>query len=96
MEDAHLMVGGYRLVCTSTACPEQYDVLNADGTQVAYLRLRHGYFRADVPAVGGDTVYEAHTRGDGTFDTDERMPQLEAAIAAVKDWHLKLLAEHSR
>jgi hypothetical protein len=60
-----LQIDGYRLLLTCPACPEQYDVL--DGTeQVGYLRLRHGYFRADAPMHGGETVYEAHTRGVGS------------------------------
>lgn len=83
-----LLIGGYRLEMTSMACPEQYDVFDAEGTQVGYLRLRHGYFRADYPDHGGDTVYEADTSGDGMFDDDERMPQLTAAIAALRKAHL--------
>lgn len=83
-----LLIGGYRLVQTSSACPEQYEVFDSDGKQVGYLRLRHGYFRADYPDHGGDTVYEADTRGDGIFDDDERMPQLEAAVAALRRAHL--------
>jgi hypothetical protein len=83
-----LQIDGYRLLLTCPACPEQYDVL--DGTeQVGYLRLRHGYFRADAPMHGGETVYEAHTRGDGMFDDDERLPQLEAAVAAIKKWRME-------
>ncbi len=76
-------INGYKLKMTCAACPEQYDVFNANGIQVGYLRLRHGYFRADCPDVGGDTVYEAHARGDGMFDDDERIPQLTAAVNSI-------------
>jgi hypothetical protein len=80
-----LVIDGYRLICTSIACPEQYEVFdNESEQQVGYLRLRHGHFRADYPYCGGDTVYEDDTRGDGIFDDDERMPQLTNAIAALK------------
>lgn len=84
-----LVIDGYRLEMTSMACPEQYDVFDVDGTQVGYLRLRHGYFRADYPNHGGETVYEADTTGDGIFDEDERMPQLIAAVAALRKARLK-------
>lgn len=83
-DDKDIIIAGYRLICTSVACPEQYDVFDdSTGKKVGYLRLRHGFFRADYPDCGGDTVYEAETKGDGIFDDDERMPQLSAAIAAL-------------
>jgi hypothetical protein len=76
-------IDGFKLVCTSIACPEQYDVFDGD-TQIGYLRLRHGFFRADYPHCGGVTVYESNTRGDGIFDDDERQSELQNAIAALK------------
>lgn len=84
--DKDIIIGRYRLVCTCGACPEQYDVFD-DTTkeQVGYLRLRHGYFRADIDNCGGETVYEADTCGDGIFEDDERMPQLTAAITALEN-----------
>lgn len=83
--DTDILIDGCRLICTSCACPEQYDVFDeSTGEQVGYLRLRHGYFRADVPDCGGETVYESETLGDGIFDEEERMPELTAAIAAIK------------
>lgn len=84
--DSDVVIGRYRLVCTCGACPEQYDVFDeVTKKQVGYLRLRHGYFRADIDNCGGETVYEAHTRGDGIFDEDERLPQLTAAITALEN-----------
>lgn len=79
-------IRGYRLVCTSTACPEQYDVVFPDGRTAGYLRLRHGSFRADVPYCGGDTVYSSYTKGDGVFEDDERLSELENAVAAIDTW----------
>jgi len=67
------------------ACPEQYDVFK-DGKEVGYLRLRHGYFRADYPTIctrGGKTIYEAWPRGDGEFFPDERKYYLTEAIRAI-------------
>lgn len=79
-------IDGYKLVLTSLACPEQYDVYMPDGQKAGYLRLRHGWFRADVPTCGGETVYESNPNGDGIFDDDERVPELTKAIAAIKTW----------
>lgn len=87
------MIENYRLVCTSMACPEQYDVFNSEGTQVGYLRLRSGWFRADVPVCGGKTVHEAYPRGDGLFDDDERQAHLTEAVRKIKAWHEKLLQD---
>jgi len=54
---------GWRLVMTCSSCPEQYDVIDHQGETKAYLRLRHGYFNARCPDVGGDVVFE-HTFED--------------------------------
>lgn len=45
----------FKLTCLG--CPEQYDVFNTDGVQIAYVRLRHGCLRVDVPDCGGETIY---------------------------------------
>ena len=45
----------FRMTCIG--CPEQYDVFDSDGVQVAYVRLRHGYLSVEVPDCGGETVY---------------------------------------
>lgn len=63
---------------TCEACPEQYDAY-IDGKQVAYLRLRHGYFYVTYPDVGGEVIYSANTMGDGMFDDSEREGHLVAA-----------------
>jgi hypothetical protein len=71
----------FRLQQTCYACPEQYDFYMGD-QNVAYLRLRHGHFYAQVP-FGGKVVYEADTKGDGVFDDDERSFHLGNAIRAI-------------
>jgi hypothetical protein len=79
-------IDGLRLVRTCAACPEQYDVFEGE-TQVAYLRLRHGRFRADVPDCGGDTVYSTEDcKGGGNFASEERLAFLTEAIAYVRAW----------
>jgi hypothetical protein len=88
---ADIIIGHYRLICTCSACPEQYDVIDdINNTVVGYLRLRHGHFTAEYPDCGGELVYNAATRGDGMFDDDEeRMRELTAAVAAISRAHAK-------
>lgn len=75
----------YNLVLTCGACPEQYDVLDAEGKQVGYLRLRHGGFRADYPNCGGVEVYYASFSDGwkGIFDDEEREFFLTEAVKAI-------------
>jgi hypothetical protein len=83
-----IMIHGYRLQQTCGACPEQYDVYDDLGQQVAYLRLRHGRFRANVPDVGGDEVYSSYPKGDGLFYDEERVQELTNAIMAVQEYYI--------
>lgn len=76
------------LVQTCYACPEQYDVF-LEGKQIGYLRLRHGYFRADYPDHTGETVYDANPIGDGIFEESEREGYLNMAKRALIKKHLK-------
>lgn len=86
-------IDGLKLVCTCGACPEQYSVFGADGKPVGYLRLRHGYFRADVPHAGGETVHESYPRGDGIFEDGERLAHLTEAVKKIKAWWKNALAK---
>lgn len=85
-----LEIGGLQLVMTCGACPEQYDVFFY-GAQVGYLRLRHGYFRAEFGDVGGPVVYQAHPKGDGIFEDGEREYYLSEAVAAIKEHMIRSL-----
>lgn len=58
----------FRLVKTSGACPEQYDVFQGE-TQVGYFRLRHGNFRIDA---GHRTIAHLYPEGSGEFRDEER------------------------
>jgi len=82
-------IDGLRLVCTCGACPEQYDVFDATGKQVGYLRLRHGSFRVDVPTACDETIYEAKPEGNGIFEDHERAKYLCEAVKAIKTWLAK-------
>lgn len=68
-----------KLVQTCGACPEQYDAY-FNNEVIGYLRLRHGYFRAEYKDV---VVYDAHPNGDGCFDTDEREKYLKKSKKAI-------------
>ena len=71
------------LVQTCCACPEQYDAYDAETReQVAYLRLRHGWFYVTCP-YGGETVYMAFPKGDGAFEEEEREKYLSEAKKAI-------------
>jgi hypothetical protein len=69
------------LVRTCHACPEQYDVFSGND-KVGYLRLRHGYFRAENAAK--DIVLEGNPIGDGMFTDGERDKWLRRAVAAIE------------
>lgn len=72
------------LVQTCGACPEQYDAY-LDGKLIGYLRLRHGYFNVRYPDAGGESVYDAHPKGDGIFEYEERQIYLNNAKKALYD-----------
>lgn len=72
-----------QLIQTCCGCPEQYDVF-WKGKKVGYLRLRHGYFSAQLFGPSGKEVYGAETIGDGVFDESERDFHLKKAQKAIK------------
>lgn len=78
----HTSIMGCDLLMTCSACPEQYDVF-LSGTQIGYLRLRHGVFTVCYPDVRGTLVYKAYTAGDGIFEDTEREHYLIHAIEAL-------------
>lgn len=73
---------------TCGACPEQYDVFNQDGTQIGYIRLRHGCMTASYPDVGGEDYISINTQGDGDFSSAvERQLGLGMAVSFVLNRH---------
>lgn len=79
-------VNGCYLIQTCSAYPEQYDVYKGK-VQIGYLRLRNGWFRADYPECGGETVFEDYPEGDGAFEDGERDKFLSAAVDALLEAH---------
>lgn len=82
-EEENLQIGPFLFKMTCIAFPEQYDVLYK-GEPCAYVRLRHGKLRCDVPNCGGETVCSVHFDNEiGAFPgLKEKMFYLEK-IAAV-------------
>ena len=76
---------------TCRNCPELYEAYQ-NGQLVGYLRLRHGYFTAQLGGPDGPEVYEAQPEGDGIFDPEERDRYLSEACAALAE-HLATLPE---
>jgi len=79
-------IKGLEFERTCHECPEQYDVFDADGKQVGYVRLRWVCFRVDYPEVGEETIFEADVGEDmtGRFDSEEeRQRYLTAAADAI-------------
>ena len=77
----------YNLVLTCPCCPEQYDVLDAEGKQSGYIRLRGGNFRVYYPDTGGELVFYHRFEDDawkGMFDNEEeREKYLTEAVKAI-------------
>lgn len=88
MEKIVVSIHGYTLHRTCYACPEQYDVFDVDGNMVAYLRLRHGAFRVDVPDCGGDTILSEGVEDDGIFSDKNRRKYLVKAIKRIQQYYL--------
>lgn len=69
-----MQIGEYEFRQTCGACPEQYDVFDRDGNQVAYVRLRWGCVSAKVPDCSGADIY-CDDVGDGMtgcFESDKQ------------------------
>lgn len=72
------------LVLTSDACPEQYSLLDDDGAEVGFFRLRHGRFRVE-DGCGWLLHDTCDLVSDGVFVDDEREECMVPAIDLVLD-----------
>lgn len=79
----------FRMTCAGY--PEQYDVLDEEGNEVAYVRLRHGTLYCECPC-GGETVFEAlfDNGYKGMFESEEErmsyLEQIRDAIVGFYGW----------
>lgn len=71
----------FQLKETCGACPQIFDVYHNE-EYIGYIRIRHGYLRADFRNY--KTIYSANTRGDGLLINDERDEQLTACCNAFE------------
>lgn len=86
--DLAIMIHGYRISQTCSACPEQYEVFDTFNQQVAYFRLRHGQFSVCVPDHTGAEIYTVNPEGDGIFSNEERVKYLTLAVLAVQEYFI--------
>jgi hypothetical protein len=80
----------YNFEMTCTGCPEQYDVFDEQGEQVAYIRLRWGTLRVDVPDCGGEDIYSKYYDEPylGEFPSEEeRTEQLAIIEGKIKEYY---------
>ena len=84
-EEGNVCIGDLSFVMTCSQFPEQYDVFDKSGKQVAYVRMRED-LRCDYPEHGGKTIYEVNPDSYGFFDSDEeRLYYLEEIAWRIKD-----------
>ncbi len=79
-----MKIGGFEFRKTCEFCPEQYDVKDKSGNQVAYIRFRWGELKCEYPDVGGEVIYR-HCFDDefqGSFESDSQ-----------RKFHLQCIAE---
>ena len=82
---------GFKLVLTCSCVPEQYDVFNQEGEQVAYLRLRSTHFDCHIPDASGEIIYSSSPDGYGIFEEYERERYLTEALQAVAEIEKELM-----
>lgn len=88
-DKADYRIQGIWFKLTCGACPEQYDVFIGPN-QIAYVRLRFGRLRVDVPDVGGETVYvnEFDDEFKGVFsDEQERVHYLNEIVTVLNEYY---------
>jgi len=86
METTHF--GDYDFICTASACPEQYDVVNkTTDKQCGYIRLRHGELRCDYPDCRSENIFYHRFMDDpdkGQFNDDaERAVYLQMCLDLI-------------
>ena len=84
----------YKWECLTEACPEQYDVFDEQGRQVAYVRARWGRVTASCPDFGGYMVFDDDFADDGMSgcfkDTDQRNQYQRLIEDAIDGYYVSL------
>lgn len=81
-------------ICTSIACPEQYDIYRETGPAIAYFRLRYGNlyvhpYNQDHNIDWDIIIYEKHYDDErGCFESEEEREQMLNRIDTKIKWYL--------
>ena len=79
-----MLIKGLNFICTCSASPEQYDVLDSNDNIVGYVRLRWGSLTCEYPDCCGELIYIADV-GDGWCGSFENDTQ--------RNFHLNIIAD---
>lgn len=83
-----MKIRNYYFKQTCFECPEQYDVFDKHGKQVAYVRLRWGSLSVECPDVGGAVIYSAEIGNDsGSFRSKKQRYRHLIKIAERIEWY---------
>lgn len=78
---------GITLTKTCDAFPEQYDAHDESGSQVGYIRNRHGSFEVSCPGCWPcEVVLSEDAAPIGCFEDDKRDDCLRRAVDAIIKW----------
>ena len=83
----HKKIKEYVLYQTSLACPQSFSVYK-DKEEIAYLRVRHGFFAVWV---NKNCIYRTPVLGDGLFDDEEEDLELNIAIEKIDEYYKSIL-----
>ena len=78
-------IDGVKFTRTCMACPEQYDVTNARGQEIGYVRLRHGVLNAEYTHGDKEEFVYARRYEDarGRFESDDERKVVLQRIANI-------------
>ena len=78
-----MIINGLNFINTCERWPEQYDVKDEKGNQIAYIRLRWGVLKCTIPDVGGEEIYFHcfDNEFQGFFESKEQRQHHLSAIA---------------
>lgn len=76
---------------TCCECPEQYDVFDKDGNQIAYIRVRYGELTVYCPDCRYCLILSSEIKGYGGFKNDEeRISMFDLIIDEIDKYYINL------
>ena len=88
MTSKEVNIKGLNFICTCSASPEQYDVLDSNKNIVGYVRLRWGVLTCEYPDIDGELIYDVNV-GDSWCGSFEDEFQRALHLNAIADKILK-------